>query len=71
MTKGEKTLTVICEVGQCPFRSSSGFCRNKLVSINTNGMCGHIYTKNGQVKPNWQEKIEEEFMEGYKKQETE
>ena len=46
-------ITVICKVSQCPYISKNGFCRNRVVSITPNGMCGHIYNVNGQVKNNW------------------
>lgn len=46
-------MTVICKVGGCPFITSNGFCKNKLLSINSGGMCGHIYDKNGKVRSNW------------------
>lgn len=55
-------MTVYCKVQMCPYNSPSGFCRNRLVSITPNGSCGHIYTEQGAVKQNWQEKIDKEFM---------
>lgn len=64
-------MTVYCKVQMCPYNSPSGFCRNKLVSITPNGNCGHIYTEQGVVKQNWQEKIDKEFMQGYRKNEEE
>ena len=55
-------MTVICKVTQCPYLSSRGFCRNKLLNITGNGLCGHIYDKRGQIKQNWQERIDSKFM---------
>ena len=43
-------------------RSNNGFCRKRVLGITENGLCDHIYNKNGQIKSNWQEKINEEFM---------
>ena len=57
-------MQVICKVAGCPFRSTNNFCRNKLVSITNQGFCGHVYFSNGQIRNNWQEKIEEKYMEG-------
>lgn len=51
-------MTVICDLMQCPYRSRNRFCMNPLLYINMNGSCGHIYDKNGRVKPNWQEPVE-------------
>ncbi len=42
-----KMNTVVCKVEKCPYRSKSGFCRNKLTYINVNGACGHIYNDRG------------------------
>lgn len=58
-------VTVVCKIEQCPYRSKNGFCRNRVLLINLNGSCGHIYDKNGQIKSNWQEPIDERFMDGY------
>ena len=49
-------MTVICKVVRCPYLSSSGFCKNALVSITENGLCGHIYDKKGQIKKDWDKK---------------
>ena len=46
-------VTVVCKVKECPYISKNGFCRNKVVSITSNGLCGHIYNEQGQVKPHW------------------
>ena len=57
-------MDVICAVSACPFRSSSGFCRGRIVTINQNGGCGHLYDKQGQIRRDWQEKVDEKFMRG-------
>ena len=59
-------MTVVCNVDQCPYRSKTGFCRNRVLFITLNGLCGHIYDKNGQIKSNWMNPIDEKFMDGYK-----
>lgn len=64
-------MVVICKVIECPYRSKNGFCRNRLLNIIENGSCGHIFNRNGQPKVNWQQKIDEKFMQGYKNQEEE
>ena len=64
-------MTVICKVELCPYRSRNGFCRNRVLCITENGLCGHIYNRNGQMNPNWQQKIDEKFMAGYHYQEEE
>ena len=56
-------MVTVCKVKQCPFNSGMGFCRNKVLSITENGLCGHIYDKRGQLKQNWQERIDEEMKE--------
>ena len=63
-------ITVICKVSQCPYISKNGFCRNRVVSITPNGMCGHIYNTNGQVKNNWMQPVQERFKDGYKEKDT-
>lgn len=51
---------VICKISQCPYRSSSGFCLNRLVVINEQGVCQHL------TKSSWQEPIEEKYKSNYK-----
>ena len=63
-------MNVVCKVADCPYNSKSEFCRNKLVSINQSGMCGHIYKKDGAVRLGWQIPIGEEFKEGYNEQQA-
>lgn len=59
---------VLCKVAECPYNLKNQFCRNKLVSINQNGMCGHIYRENGSVRQGWQTPIGEEFKGRYDEQ---
>ena len=56
-------MIVVCKVAGCPYKSGSGFCRNRVVKITPNGNCGHLYDDRGQVRRDWAEKIEEEFMD--------
>lgn len=43
---------------QCPYNSKNGFCKNRVLIITKNGLCGHIYDKNGYIKSNWRDKID-------------
>ena len=51
---------VICKIPQCPYRSSSGFCLNRLVVINEQGVCQHL------TKSNWQQPIEKKYKSNYR-----
>lgn len=53
-------ITVVCKVMQCPYRTGNGFCNNRLLSITSSGLCGHIYKDDGVVKNNWMIKAQEE-----------
>lgn len=61
-------VTVVCKVVACPYRSGNGFCRNRVVGMTENGMCGHIYDKSGRVKVGWNEPVDKKFMDGYKEE---
>lgn len=54
-------MVVICKIEPCPFRSSSGFCRNKLLSIDQQGRCKHLY----DPAHNWRDPVSEDQMDGY------
>lgn len=41
---------VICAIENCGYRSRSGFCLNRIVSINVNGVCAYL-TKSGWDLP--------------------
>ena len=64
-------MTVVCKVVKCPYRSSNGFCRNRVLCVTQNGLCGHVYNNNGQPKLNWMQPIDQIFMDGYKPTEEE
>lgn len=51
---------VVCNFIQCPFRSSNGFCLNRLTVITEHGMCKHL------TRPDWQDPIEDRFKNNYK-----
>lgn len=51
-------MVVACKVGACPYCSKSGFCRNRVVVINQNGQCGHLYTRDGRVREHWRDPVE-------------
>lgn len=47
-------MDVLCNVQGCPFNTPSKFCVKRLLVINQNGQCGHVYLKNGTINPQWQ-----------------
>ena len=51
---------IVCKISQCPFCSQSGFCLNRLVVINEQGVCKHL------TRPDWQDAIAEEFKSNYR-----
>lgn len=63
-------MVVACKVGACPYCSKSGFCRNRVVVINQNGQCGHLYTRDGRVREHWRDPVEQMYMDGYRKKEN-
>lgn len=56
---------VICKNSQCPYRSNSGFCLNRLVVINEQGVCQHL------TRRDWHEPIEEKYKSNYRPPEEE
>ena len=56
---------VICKVRNCGYCSASGFCLNRLVVINEQGVCQHL------TKSDWQQPIEEKYKSNYKPPEEE
>lgn len=55
---------IICKINQCPFRSGSGFCLNRLVVINENGVCNWITKHNiNQRVYDWQKSTWKETIE--------
>lgn len=50
----------------CPFNKEH-FCKKRVLSITSNGTCGHLYERDGvSVNPRWQNAVEERFKEGWK-----
>ncbi len=42
---------IVCAIINCGFHSPSGFCLNRLVSINEQGMCNYL------TKPGWNQEV--------------
>lgn len=62
-------MTVVCKVDGCPYKSKSSFCRKRVLGITNNGLCGHIYDNNGNVKVKWREPVDVMYMDGFNYQE--
>ena len=50
---------VFCSVRNCGFNSSSGFCLNRLVVINEQGVCKYL-TKEG-----WEQEVKKQFKSSF------
>ena len=57
--EGLKMQVVICKIEACPYRSKNGFCLNRVIQINEQGICNHL------TKARWQEKIPDEYKSNY------
>ena len=53
-------MTILCDCTACPYNRGR-FCRNRLVVITGNGICKRL------TRQNWQEPVQQKFMEGYRK----
>lgn len=51
--------TVICAIKNCGYCSSSGFCLNRLVSINAQGGCNYLQ------KPGWDQQVDKKYKSSY------
>lgn len=51
--------SVVCKIEPCPYRSKNGFCLNRVVAINEQGVCSHL------TKARWQEPIPDEYKSNY------
>lgn len=51
--------SVVCKIEACPYRSKNGFCLNRVVAINEQGICSHL------TKARWQEPIPDEYKSNY------
>lgn len=59
-------MVVICKVQGCPYRSTNGFCRNRVLSMNQDGSCSHLYKLAfGHLNAKWREPVSAEFLDGY------
>lgn len=61
-------VEIVCKVQKCPFRSKNGFCRQKVLRINQNGTCGHVYIWNGSINQDWNAPVEEKYMNDFKEE---
>ena len=50
---------VFCSIRNCGFNSSSGFCLNRLVVINEQGVCKYL-TKEG-----WEQEVKKQFKSNF------
>ena len=50
---------VFCSIRNCGFNSSSGFCLNRLVVINEQGVCKYL-TKEG-----WEQEVSKQFKSNF------
>lgn len=57
--------TVICDFKGCGFCSTNGFCLNRLIKINEQGVCKYL------LKPGWDRPVEEWEKSTYRKEEKE
>lgn len=55
---------IICAIKDCGFCSSSGFCLNRLVTINAQGVCNRL------TKPGWEKTVQDWQKSTYKVQKT-
>lgn len=56
-------MFVVCKIQNCGYCSDSGFCLNRLVVINEQGVCKRL------TKPGWEQKVEEKFKNNYRARE--
>jgi len=56
-------MFVVCKVQNCGYCSDSGFCLNRLVVINEQGLCGYL------TKPGWEQPVEDRFKNNWKARE--
>ena len=56
-------MFVRCTVQNCGYCSENGFCLNRLVAINEQGMCNYL------TKPGWNEPVEDRFKNNYRARE--
>ena len=52
-------MFVRCKFQGCGYCSNSGFCLNRLIVINEQGVCSYL------TKPGWDRAIEDEFKNNY------
>lgn len=52
-----------CEIQNCGYRGDNGFCLNRVVVINEQGVCKYL------TKPGWDLPVEDRFKSNYKARE--
>lgn len=52
-------MFIRCKLQNCGYCSNSGFCLNRLVVINEQGVCEYL------TKPGWDQQIEDRFKSNY------
>ena len=52
-------MFIICKIQNCGFHSENGFCLNRLVAINEQGICDYL------TKPGWDQPVEDMFKNNY------
>ena len=52
-------MFVRCAIQNCGYCSNSGFCLNRVVGINEQGMCNYL------TKPGWNEPVEDRFKDNF------
>lgn len=57
-------MFVRCKIQNCGYCSNSGFCLNRLVVINEQGVCKYL------TKADWEQKIEDRFKDNYFEEKT-
>ena len=51
--------SIICTIRDCGYCSANGFCLNRLVKINEQGICSYLQ------KPGWNQQVDKKFKSNY------
>lgn len=54
---------IVCRVKDCAFCSQNGFCLNRMLVINEQGVCDWV------IKPGWDKSVQEIMKSNYKPRE--
>lgn len=52
-------MFVVCKVQNCGYNSHNGFCLNRLLVVNEQGVCNRL------TKPGWDQEVEDRFKNNY------